>query len=103
MGSAQPVNEIEMTAPDYAGDYAVAYNVEVSSNDSTWTTVASCTGTANPEIVSFTGVSDQYLQVVLTGASSTAWWSMEEFLVYNTTTGGTTTTTAATTTTTKAT
>jgi len=103
MGSAQTVNEIEMTAPDYAGDYAVAYNVEVSSNDSTWTTVASCTGTANPEIVSFTGVSDQYLQVVLTGASSTAWWSMEEFLVYNTTTGGTTTTTAATTTTTKAT
>ena len=108
MGSAQTFNEIEMNAPDYSTDYARGFNVEVSANGSSWTTVASCTGTANPETVSFTGVSDQYLEVVLTAGSTSSWWSIEQFFIYNgsgttTTTTGATTTTKATTTTTGAT
>ena len=100
MGAATTVGEIQMYAPDYSADSAAGYNVEVSANGASWTTVASCTGTASPETVSFSAVSDQYLQVVLTTAKSPNWWSMEQFLIYNGGTGTTTTTTAATTTTT---
>ena len=93
MGSAKSFNEIEMAVPDYPTDYALGYNVEVSANDSTWTTVASCTGTATPEVVSFSAQSDQYVEVVLTSAESTYWWSMEDFYVFNNP-GATTTTTS---------
>jgi len=82
MGSPQTVDEIEMSAPDYAGDYARGYEVQVSSNGTSWSTVASCTGSGNPEIVSFAPQTDQYLQVVLTTGSSTNWWSIEQFLMY---------------------
>ncbi len=102
MGSAQSTGEIEMYAPDYATDYAVDFNVNVSANGTNWTTVASCTNATKPEIVSFTAVSDQYIEVVLTAGSTAYWWSIEQFRIYNGGTG-TTTTTAATTTTTKAT
>jgi hypothetical protein len=112
MGALTTVGEIQMYAPDYSGDSAAGYNVEVSANGTNWSIVASCTGTASPEVVSFSAVSDQYLQVVLTAAKSPNWWSMEQFLIYNggtgtttttasTTTGPTTTSTAATTTTTR--
>jgi beta-glucosidase len=103
MGSAQNFNEIDMYVPDYAGDYPRAYNVEVSANGTSWATVASCTATGQPDIVSFPAQTDQYVEVVLTAGSTTTWWSMEQFLVYSNGSSGTTTTTAASTTTTKAT
>ncbi|HET9058436.1 MAG TPA: discoidin domain-containing protein, partial [Acidimicrobiales bacterium] len=103
MGSAQSFNEIQMAAVDYGGDYARGFNVNVSSNGSSWTTVASCTSTAYPQIVSFPSQTAQYVQVVLTQSVSPNWWSMQQFFVYNNPSLGGTTTTAATTTTTGAT
>ena len=83
MGSAQTVDEVDMYVPDYAGDYPRGYNVEVSSNGTSWTTVASCTASAQPTIVSFSARSEQYLEVVLTAGSTTKWWSIEQFLIYD--------------------
>ena len=71
-----------MSVPDYAGDYPRGYNVQVSPNGSTWTTVATCSGTGQPTIVSFPAQTDQYLKVVLTTGTSPSWWSIEEFLMY---------------------
>jgi hypothetical protein len=99
IGSAQTTGEIEMYSPDYATDYAVAYNVNVSSNGTSWTTVASCTNSVTPEIVSFGAVADQYIEAVLTAGSTKYWWSIEQFRIYNAGTGATTTTAATTTTT----
>jgi hypothetical protein len=82
MGSARTVDEIDMSVPDYPGDYARGYSVEVSPDGTSWTTVASCAGTRDPEIVSFPAHTDQYLQVVLTTGVSPNWWSIEEFLIY---------------------
>ena len=53
LGSAQTFDEVAMRAGSSPTDYARGYDVTVSTNDSSWTTVAACTGTANPEIVSF--------------------------------------------------
>jgi hypothetical protein len=89
MGSAKTFNEIQMAAPDDPTDYASGYNVEVSPNGSAWTVVATCKGTATPEVVSFPAQTEQYVAVVLNASTPTAWWSMEYFDVYSGSTGST--------------
>jgi hypothetical protein len=82
MGSAQTFSQIEMDSGGYAGDYARGYNVEVSSNGSTFTSVATGTGTSSPETVTFTAQTAQYIRVVLTAGTTTNWWSIVSFTVY---------------------
>ena len=88
LGSAQTFNQIEMDSGGYGGDYARGYNVEVSSNGSTFTSVATGTGTSSPETVTFTAQTAQYIRVVLTASSSTNWWSIVEFTAYANGSGG---------------
>lgn len=97
MGSAQTFDELSMAVPNSPTDYARGYVVEVSTNGTSWATVASCTGTKTPEVVSFPAQTAQYVLVVTT-ASADDWWSIDEFNLY--TSSPTTTTTAAPTTTT---
>jgi hypothetical protein len=83
LGSAQTFNQIEMNSVNSPTDYARGYNVEVSSDGSTFTSVATGTGTASPEIVTFAAQTAQYIRVVLTAGGTTSWWSIDEFTVYN--------------------
>jgi beta-glucosidase len=83
MGAAKTFNEIQLAGPDNPTDYAGSYSVEVSPNGSAWSVVATCTGTGTPEVVSFPAQTDQYVEVVLTAPTPTAWWSMEYFDVYS--------------------
>src|ERR1700728_2869133 len=87
MGSAQTFNQIEMDSGGYTTDYARGYNVEVSTNGTTFTSVATGTGTSSPETVTFATQTAQYIRVVLTQAVSPYWWSMVNFTVYSS--GGT--------------
>ena len=96
MGSARTFNELDMDSTFWPSDYARGYEVDVSSNGSSWTAVASCAGTASPEVVSFGPVTDQYLEVVLTTGVSTNWWSIGQFEIYSAAPGTTTTTTTST-------
>ena len=82
LGSSQSFNQVEMDSSNWSGDYAVGYNVEVSSDGSTFTSVATGTGTSSPETATFTSQTAQYIRVVLTAASTTPWWSIGEFTVY---------------------
>ena len=86
MGSAQTFNQIEMNSGGSAGDYARGYNVETSSNGTTFTSVATGTGTSSPETVTFSPQTAQYIRVVLTAGVTTNWWSIAEFTAY--TSGG---------------
>jgi beta-glucosidase len=86
MGSAKTFNEIQMAAPDDPSDYASGYSVEVSPNGSAWSVVATCTGSSTPEVVSFPSQTDQYVEVVLSAPTPTAWWSMEYFDAYSSST-----------------
>jgi len=90
LGSAQTFNQIVMnTTGGYAGDYAGAYQVQVSTDASTWTTVASAGGnTASPETSTFPAQTARYVRVTLTGATNT-WWSIVQFFVNNLTSGPT--------------
>ena len=81
MGSARTFNEIEMASPGSPTDYAAGYQVQVSSNGSTWTTVATCGGVATPDIATFPSQTAQYVRVALTAADTSYWWSFNQFLV----------------------
>ena len=83
LGSAQTFNQIEMNSGGSAGDYARGYNVEVSTNGTTFTSVATGTGTSSPETVTFATQTAQYIRVVLTAGVTTNWWSIAEFTVYS--------------------
>jgi len=83
MGSSQTFDELAMNVPNSATDYARSYVVEVSTNATSWSVVASCTGTGTPEIVSFPAQTAQYVAVVLSAAESPYWWSIDEFDLYN--------------------
>ena len=83
IGSPQVFNELEMDVPNAPNDYARAFTVKVSSNGTTWASVASCTGTGTPEVVSFPTQTAQYVEVVLTAGTSSYWWSIDEFRLYD--------------------
>ncbi|HEX4221613.1 MAG TPA: discoidin domain-containing protein, partial [Pseudonocardiaceae bacterium] len=83
LGSSQSFNQIELNAGSSATDYAAGYNVEVSANGSTFTSVATGTGTASPQTITFTTQTAQYIRVVLTASTQTPWWSIAEFTVSN--------------------
>jgi hypothetical protein len=83
LGSAQTFNQIEMNSVNSAADYARGYNVEVSTNGTTFTSVTTGTGTASPEIVTFAAQTAQYIRVVLTAGGTTSWWSIDEFTAFN--------------------
>jgi len=95
LGAPRLFAQLAMRAPNSPGDYARGYDVLVSTNGNSWTTVARCAGTANPEIVSFPTQTASYVRVVLTASSTTNWWSIDEFDLYGSTTAPTTTTTTA--------
>jgi hypothetical protein len=84
MGSTQNVNQIELNAGSSTTDYAAGYNVEVSTNGSTFTSVATGTGTSSPQIITFTAQNTQYIRVVLTASTQTPWWSIAEFTAFTT-------------------
>src|SRR5215469_6138158 len=83
MGSSQTFNQIVMNSGGSAGDYARGFNVEVSANGSTFTSVATGSGTSSPETVTFSAQTAQYIRVVLTAGVTTNWWSIAEFNAFN--------------------
>ena len=84
LGKPQGFNQLEMLVPNSATDYARGYNVEVSTNGTSWTTVATCTGTGTPEVATFPAQTAQYVMVVLTAADSSYWWSVDELYLFGT-------------------
>jgi hypothetical protein len=80
MGSVLNFDEVEMSVPNTPGDYAHSYTVYVYR--SSWTEVASCTGSGQPEVVSFPRQTAQYIKIVL-GSSASTWWSIDELNVYS--------------------
>jgi hypothetical protein len=84
LGEPQSFDQLEMLVPNSATDYARAYNVEVSTDGTSWTTVATCTGTGTPEVATFPTQTAQYVMVVLTTANSSYWWSVDELYLLGT-------------------
>jgi len=82
MGSAQSFDEIEMDSGGFNADYARAYQVEVSNDGTSFTTVYTGTGTGSPETANFAPQTARYIRVVLEESVKTNWWSLVNVLVY---------------------
>ena len=81
MGASKTFDQVVLDAGPSAGDYARGYTVQVSDNASTWTNLASGTGTTAKATVRFPNATGRYVRVVQTGAAS-SWWSIAEFTVW---------------------
>jgi hypothetical protein len=79
LGSSASFDELVMDVPNAPNDYARGYEIEVSNNGTSWTTVATCAGSGTSQIVSFPSQKAQYVKVVLTASNSSWWWSIDEF------------------------
>ncbi|HEY4020869.1 MAG TPA: discoidin domain-containing protein [Pseudonocardiaceae bacterium] len=88
LGASQNFNQIELNATNWPGDCAVGYNVEVSSNGSSFTSVATGSGSSSIETITFAAQTAQYIRVVLTASSTGPWWSIGEFTAYTNGSGG---------------
>jgi hypothetical protein len=77
----QTFNRVVLDSGTNTNDYARGYQVQVSTDNSTWTTVASGTASSSPITVTFAPQYARYLKIVQTG-TSTAWWSISELNVY---------------------
>ncbi len=81
MGQTFTIEKITMDTGASGTDYPRGYQVLVSTNGSTFTPVASGTGTTRNITVSFTAQPARYIRIVQTG-SSIYWWSIHELNVY---------------------
>jgi Malectin domain/F5/8 type C domain len=82
MGSAQTFDQIELDSGGFNQDYARAYEVQVSDNGTSWSTVYNGTGTGSPETANFSSQTAQYIRVVLEIGNHSYWWSLVNVLVY---------------------
>jgi hypothetical protein len=90
LGSSKTFNQITMNSSNWPADTAPAYQVEVSTNGTTFTTVSTDPGASGTETATFADQTDRYIRVVLTAASTTgSWWSIGEFGVSTDNTTGT--------------
>lgn len=94
LGAQKTFDEVSMASPNSAGDYARAYDVQVSNDGRSWSTVAACSGKATPEVVGLSTHTDRFIRVVLTAPTPKYWWSIDEFNLYMKQVTTTTTTTS---------
>jgi hypothetical protein len=81
-GTARGFNQITMDSGTSANDFARNFQVQVSNNNSTWTTVATGTGSSRFVSVNFDEQSARYVRVVLTSGFG-SWWSIHELNAYS--------------------
>jgi hypothetical protein len=83
MGQAQTFNKVVLDTGTSIGDYAPSADVEVSSDGTNWTKVASIVSDGEQiQVASFETQTARYIKVTNTGNSG-KWWSIAEFNAYN--------------------
>jgi beta-glucosidase len=81
MAAPHTVSQITMDSAGSTNDYARGYQVSLSTDATTWTAVASGSGTSALVTVTFTPSTARYIRVTQTGSAS-SWWSIAEFNAY---------------------
>lgn len=82
MGAPRTIGQVTIQTRDWERwDYPRGFQLQVSTNGSTWTTVASGPGFGWKRPITFDTVTARYLRVVQTG-SAPEWWSIGELTAY---------------------
>jgi hypothetical protein len=83
MGQAQTFDKVVLDSGSSIGDYARSADVEVSSDGTNWTKVASIVADGQQiQVAAFPTQTARYIKVTNTGSSGN-WWSIAEFNVYS--------------------
>ncbi|SEH57085.1 MULTISPECIES: discoidin domain-containing protein [unclassified Leifsonia] len=80
-GQQQTFDTVVVDSGSSTSDYAPSADVQVSTDGTGWTTVASITSGKAVEVATFAAVTARYIRVVDTGESG-SWWSIAELNVY---------------------
>ena len=81
-GGTKAFDEIAINANTSTGDYPGTFNVEVSNDNTNWTSVKSATGAAQNVIVHVPDqLTERYVRIMLTGSKGN-WFSIHDFNVY---------------------
>ncbi|MDQ6422704.1 discoidin domain-containing protein [Paenibacillus sp. LHD-117] len=81
MGKAQTFNRLLLDTAASAGDYPRGYQIQVSNDGTSWSTVASGTNANAALLVQFPVQTARHIRVVQTGTAS-SWWSIADLQVY---------------------
>lgn len=82
LGAPTLFNRLSVNSTDFAGDYPRQYEVSVSTNGTTWVSVAKAANAADLVMVRFPAQVDRYVRIAQLG-TATNWWSVGEFNLYN--------------------
>jgi beta-glucosidase len=82
LGAAKTFSKVVMDSGASTSDYARGYQIGVSTDDSTWTTVATGTGTTAVVTAAVGSQTARYVRITQTG-SATSWWSIAELNLYS--------------------
>jgi beta-glucosidase len=82
LGAARAFSRLTMDSAGSTLDYARGYTVAVSTDDTTWLTVAGGTGAAALISVPLGAQNARYLRITQTGSAS-SWWSIAELNLYS--------------------
>lgn len=84
MGETKTFDQVSFeTTSAYSGDYPISYQLQVSSNGSSWTTLKGGSGFGNKMVLQFPRQSARYIKILQTGSSTEKWWRIGEFNVYS--------------------
>ncbi|MCD9023869.1 discoidin domain-containing protein [Cohnella silvisoli] len=81
LGSSQWFNHIVMDSGSSTGDYARKYIIQVSSNGTSWTTIANAEGSGQVVTANFPITEARYVKITLKGSSG-SWWSISEIRLF---------------------
>lgn len=81
LGEVRSVGQVRLDNAGSPQDHPRGYRVEVSTNASSWTTVAEKPTNDQPLNVTFSPRSARYVRIVQTGRADQFWWSIHEVTV----------------------
>jgi hypothetical protein len=80
MGVSQPFSRVTLQDWDECNDYPRAYTLQVSTDNATWTQLATGSATTPLTAIAVSSTTARYIKITQTGAS-TNYWSIDELLV----------------------
>jgi len=81
LGAARRFSRVVMDSAASANDYARGYQIAVSNDGASWTTVGSGTGSGAVITADVPAQTARYLRITQTG-STTWWWSIAELNLF---------------------
>ncbi|HXI58347.1 MAG TPA: discoidin domain-containing protein, partial [Polyangia bacterium] len=83
LGTSMTFSRVDLdTGNSWTTDYPRGYSLAVSTDNSSYTTVTSGSGSGQMTSITFTAQTARYIKISQTGSSGSNWWGIAEYNVY---------------------